>query len=234
MLKIMALTGSFWDDFVAFFSPTFGEYDNFKISETSFVAIKYIIIGIALGIVLASVSALYNRRVLGKFIRELIKKGATSPETALTLSELGFDKNPFVKYSLIHGYTLKRSTSCVEQEAYLNDQGVKNAEKNEAPASDEGGEATDGSAVPEKKKQRRERIVYTYVKEFKPDPKTAHFYIPEDKKYSMEIKFEAKGTNWISFILTLIVTFLLVGATVLFLPDLLRLVDNFINLLSGK
>lgn len=194
-INIMALSGSFWEKFVEFFSPKLGQYDNFEINQTSFVAIQYVIIGIFFGIILASLSALYNKRVLGGFIRALIKRGATSPEAAMTLSELGFSKNPFVKYSLSRGYTLKRSVCRIDTE-----------------------EAAEGAAA----KSDRDGL------------DGARFYIPEEKKYAMENKFEAKGTNWLTFALTVIISLVLVGATVLFLPEILRFADNLINLISGK
>lgn len=190
----MALSGSFWEKFVEFFSPKLGQYDNFTINQTSFVAIQYVIIGIFFGIILASLSALYNRRVLGRFIREIIKRGATSPEGALTLDELGFSKNPFVKYSLSRGYTLRRSVCRIDED-----------------------ESGDEAAAAKKD-----------------GLSGARFYIPEEKKYAMENKFEAKGTNWLTFALTVVVSLVLVGATVLFLPEILRFADNLINLLSGK
>ena len=229
---IMALSGLFWEKFTDFFSPEFDTYDNFKFNETSFVAVRYIIIGIFFGIVIASLSALYNRRVLGKFIRALIRSDATSPEKAKTLSELGFDKNPFVKYSLSRGYTLKKSTSCVEYGEYLKKinsdaQGIANGEEI-APS---GEKSEDGKSGEKPKTSVRKAL---RDKEFIPDLATAHFYIPEGKKYEMDVKFEAKGTNWLTFAITVIISLVLVVLAVLFLPDVLRLIDNFINGISGK
>ena len=229
---IMALSGSFWGKFTDFFSPEFGAYDNFEFNETSFVAVKYIIIGIFFGIVIASLSALYNRRVLGKFIRALIKSDATSPEKAKTLAELGFDKNPFVKYSLSRGYTLKKSTSCVEYDEFLkkiNSDMQESPNAEEITPSDQKSEGGEDGKTP--KKSVRKAL---YNREFIPDLPTAHFYIPEEKKYEMDVKFEAKGTNWLTFAITVAVSFALVILAVLFLPDVLRLVDNFINGISGK
>ena len=50
----------------------------------------------------------------------------------------------------------------------------------------------------------------------------------------MDVKFEAKGTNWLTFAITVIISLVLVVLAVLFLPDVLRLIDNFINGISGK
>lgn len=52
------------------------------------------------GILLACLLAIYEKRVIGKFVRALLEKGAKSPEKALTLAEAGFLRNSFVRSAL--------------------------------------------------------------------------------------------------------------------------------------
>ena len=52
------------------------------------------------GILLACLLALYEKRGIGRYVRALLDKGATSPDKALTLAESGFGKNPFVRSAL--------------------------------------------------------------------------------------------------------------------------------------
>ena len=231
LLGISALSASIWERFTEFFSPELGAYDNFNVNEGSFVSVKYIIIGLFFGIIFAAISAFYNRRVLGKFIRALIKADATSPEKAKTLAELGFDKNGFVRTSLRNGCTLKNSTSCVEFDEFLR----KMAEENEQNAQNTG--AADGTGTDESAETATARKIDRRVlrdRDFIPDLATAHFYIPEDKKYSTEIKFEEKGTNVLTLILAIAFAIVFVGAAVMFFPDVLRLFDNFLNIIKGK
>lgn len=56
--------------------------------------------GMYFGIFLACLLALYEKRVIGGFVRTLLKKEAFSPEKAMTLQELGYGKNPFVRGAL--------------------------------------------------------------------------------------------------------------------------------------
>ena len=231
LLGISALSATVWERFTEFFSPELGAYDNFNVNEGSFVSVKYIIIGLFFGIIFAAISAFYNRRVLGKFIRALIKADATSPEKAKTLAELGFDKNGFVRTSLRNGCTLKNSTSCVEFDEFLR----KMAEENEQNAQNTG--AADGTGTDESAETATARKIDRRVlrdRDFIPDLATAHFYIPEDKKYSTEIKFEEKGTNVLTLILAIAFAIVFVGAAVMFFPDVLRLFDNFLNIIKGK
>lgn len=231
LLDISALSATVWERFTEFFSPELGAYDNFNVNEGSFVSVKYIIIGLFFGIIFAAISAFYNRRVLGKFIRALIKADATSPEKAKTLAELGFDKNGFVRTSLRNGCTLKNSTSCVEFDEFLR----KMAEENEQNAQNTG--AADGTGADESAETATARKIDRRVlrdRDFIPDLATAHFYIPEDKKYSTEIKFEEKGTNVLTLILAIAFAIVFVGAAVMFFPDVLRFIDNFLNVMKGK
>ena len=55
-------------------------------------SIELILICCYVGILIACGLAIYDKRVMGNFIRELLKRDATTPERALTLKELGFDK----------------------------------------------------------------------------------------------------------------------------------------------
>ncbi len=63
-------------------------------------SVELILICCYLGILVACGLAIYDKRVMGSFIRTLLQRGATSPETALTLKELGFDKKGAVVRAL--------------------------------------------------------------------------------------------------------------------------------------
>ena len=59
------------------------------------------------------------------------------------------------------------------------------------------------------------------------------FYIPEEKKYAADVKFEAKGANWLSFILVTVVSVVLCAFLTYILPDIIKMVDNFISIAKG-
>ena len=67
---------------------------------------------------------------------------------------------------------------------------------------------------------------------FKRDVNTMHFYIPEEKKYAIDIKYDAKGANWVSFILVAVVAIVVCAFLSFVLPDLIKMVDNFITVVS--
>lgn len=67
--------------------------------------------------VIASVAMLYHQLFLGGIVRKLIEKGALSPETALTMEELGYSpKNFFVKIALRENSTFRKTVHGVTEE----------------------------------------------------------------------------------------------------------------------
>ena len=60
-----------------------------------------------------------------------------------------------------------------------------------------------------------------------------HFYIPEEQKYAADVKFDAKGANWKSFILVTVVSVALCAFLSFALPELIKMADNFISTVKG-
>lgn len=56
-----------------------------------------------------------------------------------------------------------------------------------------------------------------------------HFYIPEDLKYRAEVRFNPKGSGWLSVVLTVVLVPLFVGLLCRFMPNILQLADGLIT-----
>ena len=74
---------------------------------------------IMLGAAVATLSVYYNRRFLGRFVRALINIDATSPESALTLKELGVKMTPPLKNALQPGKSLTQIVVKTEDGRYF-------------------------------------------------------------------------------------------------------------------
>jgi hypothetical protein len=197
-------------------NPGSQQYQNFTVSGNVMTNVRNIACGVILGVLIAMIASAFNRRVLGAFVRALIATESFSSDRAKTLSELGFLKNWAVKYSLSRGVNLRNSVRCVEEDEWdaSNDRRYEAWEAAMKEAEEK------GTAKPAPFKER----AYTIR------PAEDHFYIPEEKKYAAEIKYEKKGTDGLAFFVSIVV---LVAAFVIFLvllPDVLRLVDNAISL----
>ncbi len=62
--------------------------------------LKTIIWTFMFGAVAATIVMFYNNRFLGRFVRALLSIDATSPESAITIEELGLKMTPAIKHAL--------------------------------------------------------------------------------------------------------------------------------------
>ena len=135
-----AATPSFWEKFAGwyqnstfgelityfhqtYFSIRFGAYDNFSITEQTASIINKIIPALILGIILATIATVFCRRIVGEFVRTLIKNEALSPEAGLTLLETGAFRSTVIRRELCHSAYLKKVVFCREEQEYLSEKG---------------------------------------------------------------------------------------------------------------
>lgn len=212
LTKEQSLISELWEYFVdKYFSV---QLENFSISTKGVVSLPIILVGITIGLVIATFGVMYNKHFLGDFVRHVIYNECFDASSAKTLSELGYSKNPGVRSAIKSGGTLSRWIRCVEEDEFYTEMGKKRAEFEETHKGDKKAKFIEPS--------------------FKRDLNTMHFYIPEEKKYQAEIKFDAKGASIGSFIAVIVGAIVLCAVLCHFLPDLLIMVDNFISITKGN
>ncbi len=200
-----------WEYFEGkYFSVDVGRYEYISIGSGSLVTLQKIVLGIALGIIIAAGMVCYDKNRLGAFVRRIVKEQALWPDKAKTLAELGFSRNGGVKSSLRSPNKLGKIIRCVEKDAYL----AQVEAAREAYVAEHGNE--EGFFMPE----------------YRLDLENDHFYIPDDEHYRAEIRFENQGSGWRSFILVCIIAVVGAALVCFLLPDMLQLVDNMIGILS--
>lgn len=187
-------------------------YENLNFGTGILTGLRGLIIALFLGAIFAACSSVFNKRVLGAFVRALISEGCTSPDKAKTLAELGFLKNTAIRSSLRSGGVLGKAVSCVEEDAH-NIAVVRKRGIYELRSA----ESEDG--LPPFRELP-----------YKRDLNTAHFYIPEQKAGSAEIRFSKKGTNWVSLVLGIIASIVVLVLLLVLLPDIFQLIDNFVGM----
>lgn len=74
-------------------------YDNLPYTRTT-TTLLMLVGGLSIGLLIASVIAVLQKKVMGKFIRRLLAAKAHSPESAKSLAELGLAKSGAVKHEL--------------------------------------------------------------------------------------------------------------------------------------
>ena len=100
------------------FGMEFTSYQNFTVSARASNTVRNVIIGLMLGMMIASAMALYTRSVQGKFVRELLRRECFTPERALTLHEVDMFSSLSVRRELSNRGALSRLTRCAAEERY--------------------------------------------------------------------------------------------------------------------
>lgn len=203
-----------WEYFEeTYFSPEIPVLDNFDLGTGTLVSLKNILVGLTLGLILASFITIYNKRYIGRFVRKLLSKECISHESAKTLAELGYQNNFGIRQAIRSDKPLSRWIKCVEEDEFYEEMNKKREEYEAAREKD--------PSMPRFKEIN-----------FKRNLDTMHFYIPEDKKYTIDVKYDAKGANWVSFILVVVISIAACAFLSFALPDLIKMVDNFITVVN--
>lgn len=197
------------------FSLEFNDYENLSLSSVGLANLRGAIIAAFLGIILASILTLVNRRVHGDFVRSLIDEDCSTPAKAKTLYDLGYMKDSAVRGALRHGNTYRGVVRCVEQDEYNASVEKKRGEYN-ARVLQSGESAAPFKAV-----------------EFEMDFNKAHFYIPAELHFTAGTRFDKKGANGWTIAITVVVCVFLLWGTLKLLPELLQLANNFVGMFDG-
>lgn len=219
-----------------YFSVSFHIYEHIPLGPSANGSAQMIIIAVMLGLILASVVMAIAKARYGRFVKKLLREDCLSPEKSKTLAELEEFRNSSVRRAFYRGNALSKCVYCVRSAEDLDEvlraQEVPCAEATEATEETEAGNGEDAAVAPVEmsavcaadRVSGGERLDYT----------AARFYIPEDLKYRAELRFEARGSGWITVLLTAILS--IVGAALLcwLLPDFIQLLDNLISMMAPQ
>lgn len=185
-------------------------YENFELYNPT-ISLEMIVWSLCAGLAIGAVASYINRRIVGEFVRRLLKKDAHTPEAGVTLEQTGCAKNFFVRHALRENSPLRRIVLCANKEE-----------------------------MPQKKPSEKKAAVLVrkfFSIEAEPgrilDLSRARFYIPEEKRIGAELRYDAKGTTLPNLILSLVLLAGIGFAALYILPELFTLMDNFLTLIGG-
>lgn len=219
--------------YVTFFSFSFNDYANLDWKDPR-PSIPLVLLGVCIGVAIAAVATVYNKRTLGSFVRALLKTESFSEDKAKTLSELGVSHTIGLRRALCMRDNPLRKTV-----RYVGEGQPEVANANEATGettADKENEFTqpkvaedaqkDANGANKEGKRKHKWGSDSYMRdEF--DFETTRFYIPEDLKYHAEVRFDDRGSSWKIVILTIlglvVCYFLVLGL----LPKFFSLLNDF-------
>lgn len=198
------------------FSLELDEYENLPLGQNDAAQIRMIVVALFIGIFIACCLSIFNRRVLGEFVRSLIEENCSDTASAKTLYELGYMKNTAVRAAIKGGNTYRGVLRCVEQDEYNTAVEQRRGEYNARAAAS-------GEKMPPFKPV-----------EYKIDFEKAHFYIPEEVQYPATVRFEKRGTNWPALVLMTVIGIVLLWVLLKVLPSLIGIVDGLAGSLDNS
>ena len=187
-----------------------GNYENIGFEKTPLFSLRLTVLGIFLGAVIACVIMAYNKQVLGGAIRRIIGMQALCADKAMTLEELGYNKNIIMRNAFRGSSTMRRFVKCVGEQEFIAEQNTRREEYEKRRAA--------GETLPKFKE-----IEYVI------DPDTDKFYIPEELRIRAEIRFEKKGSGWISTLVTILLMCVVFFIVLLILPMIFGAADDFLG-----
>ena len=190
-----------------YFSVQLGVYENFSVTPSLGGSLRNIILALAAAIIIAVCATAYMRVNIGGFVRALIANECLSPESAKSLSELGYFRSIGIRNSLSRNSALGAM--------------VKRAEDATAENTSESEVATEA--------ENASRVA---IKKPKVDFLTAKFYLPEELRIRAENRFNPKGSGWLGAILISVVTVVVAAVLCVLVPELVQLADNIMTLLA--
>ena len=216
-LRTLSEEMSLWEELWAYlegkyFSVDIGQYEHINMGSGSLITLRNVILGMCVGIIIASIMMAYEKNKIGKFVRQVIKEQCLWPDKAMTLEQLGFANNYAIKSNLRRNSSvLSKVVKCVEREAFQKEV----SDMREAYIAKMGND--NGFVEPK----------------FTLDTASAHFYIPDEEHYAADVRYDNNGSGWRAFLLVIIVTTIIAILVCFLLPDMLQMVDNMIDILKG-
>lgn len=148
------------------------------------------------GVILALLATLYNKRILGAFVRKLLTLEAVDADSAKTLREVGFGKNKFVRFSLRKNGGLRQMVVGISS-------------------------GTDSSASAEELLKESYRLPSKAVSLDK-----MKFFVPRDKVGKAEYTYSADGANVLFVILAIVLFAVVATLVFTLVPDLIIMAKN--------
>ncbi len=196
-----------WQYFYDTYFNSAQTYENLNMEAGDILSIRLIILGLCIGIAISGFAMVFNKRILGSFVRKLLKDECLSPESAKTLDELGCSDKMFIHWAVKKSTSLRRVVKCREEEQFNTELKQKREEYQQKKAEDK--------SLPHFKDT-----------EYKIDSSSDRFYIPEEMKYTADIKFDKKGTSWLGAIMLVFIMAIAFVVMTVALPHVLELIND--------
>ena len=198
-------------------------YDNYINDQTVYenlnmngmLSVQGIVIGLFIGLALAAIAMSLTKTFNNTLVTRLLENECLTAEKGKSLPELDLADRLYLRYAVRHSVNLRRVVKCREEEEYE----AKMAEIAEN--------------YTEKRKENPKLPRKFNPRSFKVDPDNHHFYIPEEQVIAAKTKFNLKGNSLLTTLLFVGLLFVAFVIVMVFLPNILTMLDNFAGFFSA-
>lgn len=208
------------------------EYGFLNLGGVNF-DIRFVLIGLTLGIMLACVISTLQRQRLSRFFGTLRRAGADSPETAKSLEELSIPKRRALLKALSSPVSLYRkllfvvlpSGEIIPPLSSLDDD----------PANRRVSKRTrERDLMPLPFEEERNDVFSLEGVDAKApntafDPGAARYFMDGKHRRRAEVRYETQSNEWVRLIIVLLVTGVLLGVLLRYFPDVLGMLDTLLT-----
>lgn len=179
-------------------------YENLAFSGSS-ITLTVIIWGVYIGLVVGCIASAYSRDYLGRIVRALVSAQCRDEKSAASAEALGIRCSAPLRRAMRDGGVLRKYISIANPEECISDT---------AP-----------------------RGFFAAVRRFfsgsesihRLDLKAAKLYIPEEKRYTAELRYEKKGPSWVIVVLIIVLGAATAVGVSFAVPKILDLLDQAIT-----
>lgn len=180
-------------------------YENIAFAGSP-ITLTIIVWGVYAGLVCGCIAASYSRDYLGRPVRALLRNDAVSADSAVTLSELG------IKASVLMRHALRDSSVLSKYIAVANPEECRSEKKRSGFVGALVNFFTGGA---------KNKTVTDFGK--------ARLYIPEDKKFAADVRYEKKGPSIPVIVLCIVLGAAVAVGLTFAVPKILELLDQLIT-----
>lgn len=199
--------------------------------------LEFIVWPIFIGICIAAFAIVFIRSKLGELVRELIARGASSPETALSLEELGFENKRYLTQELRKSSSFRKVVTAIKKEdaerAKLKAETEAEASNAQQTESESGAESREESNTANSSFDAASLIAEDQkhtsinVSEYK-------FYIRPENLERAETVYNNTGSTIFTAVITVVLALIVAALSMWLIPNLIQMLENMLDLFKSN
>lgn len=199
--------------------------------------LEFIVWPIFIGICIAAFAIVFIRSKLGELVRELIARGASSPETALSLEELGFENKRYLTQELRKSSSFRKVVTAIKKEdaeqAKLTAESAVEASDAQQTESETEAESREESSA-ENNSFDAASLIAEDQKHASINVSEYKFYIRPENLERAETVYNNTGSTILTAVITVVLALIVAALSMWLIPNLIQMLENMLDLFKSN